>query len=836
MKNTTRKISSNIRLSVSVLLLFSVLSIFSVYILRLKLLQNAQEMGTYFTQNYSAEEQNNITIYQTLMELGTQYLDEQTANGLEWDKMQSWISDLFDNISNMLGNQSVNLYAIIDDQIIAANASQGMQTYDFHNTDWYQQAIAAQGKPIFTNVYPDPITGKQIVTIAQKGTQTNSVLVFDVFVDNFHTYTNHSPLPDGACYFLCDQTGTPLYYASDSNLSYTQAMTYMQSIFPGIADGSLAAYDANVTDLFGRAQGVYYSKMSNGWISVVTIPFDTILYELHRVIAVFAVIFVLFVGGVAILTVQDFRMNRKIKRVDDTARVLGNSYYAIYRIDYERNTYETIKSAPDVQRILSKRGRYDVLLHTMEQFVDTGTYEAFADSFSIENIRKLVAEQVYDFGGDYLRQFGEIKKWVNVRLLFDSALPPSEVVLCFREVQQEKTQQLKQIALLQSALESAQKNEAAKTDFFNNMSHEMRTPLNAILGLSELARNHLDDGQKMSTYLDKIQYSGKQLLDLINDLLEIARLERGNLSFDCTPMDLQQCVTECTEIFQALAVREKKQFSVSISISDTMVMSNAARISQILNNLLSNAFKYSDAGAIISIVVKQCGAPPTANYQITVSDTGIGISPEFLPHIFDSYARETRFTAKNVIGTGLGMPIVKRLIEEMNGQITVESQLGKGTTFTVTLPLAVAQSIQENVSQPASVSFTLAGKRILLAEDNQINMEIAKEILSIHDVEVTPAWNGKQAVQAFQDSAPFYFDAILMDMLMPEMNGCDAAKAIRASDRPDAKQIPILAVTANAFAEDIAMTKQAGMNAHIAKPIDFELLCQTLSHFIQKSE
>lgn len=834
MKHATKKIPSYLRISVLVLVLFAVLSVFSIHILRVKLLQNAQEMGTYFTKNYSAEEQNNITIYQTLIELGTQYLDEQTARGSEPEKMQRWMDDLFSNITTMLGNQSVNLYAVIDGKLMSANAWPDMQTYDFRATDWYQQAIAAAGTPIFTNVYTDQITGKPVVTVAQKGTLTDNILVFDVFLENFHAYANHSVLPEGACYFLCDQTGVPLYYATDSDMSYTQALTYMQSIFPGIQDNSLAPYDANVTDLSGRAQGVYYSQMSNGWISVVTIPFNTILYELRRFITIFAIIFVLFVAGVAVLTVRDFRMNRKIKRVDDTARVLGNSYYAIYRIDYEHNTYEVIKSAPDVQPILGKQGQYDVLLHTIEQVVDAGTYQAFADSFSIQNIRKLVAEQVYDFGGDYLRRFGQLKKWVNVRLLFDAALPPSEVVLCFREVEQEKTEQLKQFALLKSALESAQKNEAAKTDFFNNMSHEMRTPLNAILGLSELARSHLDDSKKIATYLDKIQYSGRQLLDLINDLLEIAQLERGKLSFDCAPMDLQKCVTECTEIFQALAVREKKDFSVFFSLTDTMVMGNAARISQILNNLLSNAFKYSHAGASISISVNQCGAPPNANYQIIVSDTGIGISPEFLPHIFDSYSRETRFTTKNVIGTGLGMPIVKRLIDEMNGKISVQSQLGQGTTFTVTLPLTVTQP-ESPKDTPASVHFTLAGKRILLAEDNEINMEITKEILFMHDVVVTPVWNGKQAVQAFLDSEPFYFDAILMDMLMPEMNGCEATKAIRSSDRPDAKQIPILAVTANAFAEDIAMTTEAGMNAHIEKPIDFELLCQTLSHLIQNS-
>ena len=275
---------------------------------------------------------------------------------------------------------------------------------------------------------------------------------------------------------------------------------------------------------------------------------------------------------------------------------------------------------------------------------------------------------------------------------------------------------------------------------------------------------------------------------------------------------------------------------MSFDMEDAIVMGDFFRIGQILNNLLSNAFKYSKAGAQIFLRVKQLNQQEHTKYQIVVQDTGIGMSREFVERIFEPYARETRFGAQKVSGTGLGMPIVKSLVSQMSGQITVDSELGKGSTFTITIPLETVRETEkpEQEETEAASQFSLEGRKILLAEDNDFNMEIATEILSMHGVQVTQAWNGAEAVLLFRESLPFSFDAILMDMQMPEMDGCEAARNIRAMNRPDAQVIPIIAVTANAFAEDIAMTTEAGMNAHISKPIDFEVLCRTLEEWIGK--
>ena len=293
-------------------------------------------------------------------------------------------------------------------------------------------------------------------------------------------------------------------------------------------------------------------------------------------------------------------------------------------------------------------------------------------------------------------------------------------------------------------------------------------------------------------------------------------------------------------MFRPQAEKEKKDFEISINLKEEQVYGDFFRVGQILNTLLSNAFKFTREGDSIAVSVRQIDHQKHAKYQIKVSDTGAGMSKEFLERIYLPYERETRFGAKYVLGTGLGMPIVKSLVSQMGGEIVVESTLGEGSTFTVTLPLEVAQDEPEVCGKktwsPAGAADGLRGKHILLAEDNAINMEIATELLHMHDMSVTQAWNGREAVECFQSSPPFGFDAILMDMQMPEMGGCEAAKMIRGLDRPDALEIPILAVTANAFAEDIAATVDAGMNAHISKPIDFEILSTTLRELIQRQE
>lgn len=284
---------------------------------------------------------------------------------------------------------------------------------------------------------------------------------------------------------------------------------------------------------------------------------------------------------------------------------------------------------------------------------------------------------------------------------------------------------------------------------------------------------------------------------------------------------------QCVSPFEIQAQSEGKRFEVNIDITSPIVRGDPSRLTQILNNLISNAVKFTESGDSITVSLRQLKRSKHGRYVFVVKDTGRGMSEEFLPRLFEPYEREKRFGAQNVAGTGLGMPIVKNLVSRMGGEITVDSTSGKGTRFVVMLPFSVSN--EGLAAEKEETDFgKLEGKRILLADDNPLNREIVTELLSIKGMEVSVAENGREVLEKFEESEEFFFDAILMDVQMPEMDGCEAAGKIRALNRADAEDIPIIALTANAFPEDIARTAAAGMNAHLCKPIEPELLWSTL--------
>ena len=374
------------------------------------------------------------------------------------------------------------------------------------------------------------------------------------------------------------------------------------------------------------------------------------------------------------------------------------------------------------------------------------------------------------------------------------------------------------------------------------MSHDMRTPLNAILGFQRAGAGSIWTSRSGAAgYLDRIDSSGRYLLGLINDILEMARVEHGQVQLESRPFDLRKCVDDCLAAFRMQAGREGKALRENFAAGPETVVGDERRIQQILNNLLSNAFKFTPAGGEITLSVRQTETGEYGRYEFTVADTGIGMSPEFLRRIFEPYAREMRFGDRAASGTGLGMSITRSLAALMGGEIQVESEPGKGSRFTVVLPLPSAEPGQAEpaaeaaaraAARPDAGAFTLEGLSLLLAEDNEINMEITTEMLAARGVRVAQAFDGAEAVELFRQSAPFAFDAVLMDMQMPGLDGCAAARQIRALPRADAQSVPIIAVTANAFAEDVAATAAAGMDSHISKPIDFKKLAQALEQLL----
>lgn len=896
---TIAKQLGRMRLGLVLLVCFVALTLAGGAILRQTLLQNAHESNTALSRYYAAETNSSLTMYRSLLEFGTESLDVRMERGESWTELEDWVEMYCERLRSVVGDDAINVYGVIDgtpltvgdwgelaEQDVTTDAVTGATPdIDMSTRAWYREAMASPGETIFTDVYQDALTGQNIVTVARACWAGNAVLAFDLYPENFVFQYQQQDLPEGASFFLCDSAGNLLY--RETSLTNERGIDdYIRDLVTRIEAGELKGADAYIIDLDGRERVVDYAQLDNGWYSIVTAPREVILGSLDTVNVLFGCMVAAFATGIGILAVRDLRRARTMERTNETVRVLGNSYYAIYLVNYEEGTYEMIKGSDYVRRRIAKKGPYADLLRTAAEVIERDTFEEFEESFSAESIRRLVAGRVRDYGGDFMRRFGDEYRWVNVRVLYDESLDPEEVVLCFREVDQEKQRQLQERQYLKEALESSKQSIQTRQAFFNNMSHDMRTPLNGIIGLTELARQHADDPAVTTDYLERIDRSGKQLLALINDILDISRMEQGSVALNNEQMDLVQVLSDCAVPFQLQAEREGKTFDLAFDVRDRTVMGDALRLSQVLNNLLSNAIKYTNSGDAVHVRAEQLvgdatsagAAGAVASYRITVADTGIGMTEEFLGHLFDLYAREQRFGTQQTVGTGLGMPITKNLVEQMGGTLEVTSEVDRGSTFTVTIPFARAAegasgagaaaagsaagadavaadagadvaaaaisveaprpvaSATPAVAAPAPTAenllASLAGKRILIAEDNAVNMEIATEMLGMAGLETEQAWNGREALDTFAASPPGHFDAVLLDMKMPEMDGCAAARAIRALDRPDARTVPLIAVTANAFAEDIVATTAAGMDAHISKPIDFHLLCQTLAELI----
>ena len=408
--------------------------------------------------------------------------------------------------------------------------------------------------------------------------------------------------------------------------------------------------------------------------------------------------------------------------------------------------------------------------------------------------------------------------------------------LAHRKQEQEKDEKYKTELLI--AAKKAEAANEAKTEFLQRMSHDIRTPINGICGMVNMADHYADDMEKQKEYRTKVKEASNLLLELVNDVLDMSKLESGEIVLEEVPFNLSSISEEVLVVIEQMAAEqnirimwEKKE------IIHRNFIGSPGYVKRVMMNILSNAVKYNrENGHIyISCMEIPAGQPGMTTMEFVCRDTGIGMTEEFQKHIFEPFAQEHTGSRTKFAGTGLGMPIAKNLVEKMGGAITFESEEGTGTTFVIRVPFKIDMNADKREKQKDVSEKSIKGLHILLAEDNELNMEIAEFMLQNEGAEVTKAWNGQEAVELFRKSKPGEFDVILMDIMMPVMNGYEATKKIRSLDREDAKMIPIIAMTANAFTEDRLRAKEAGMDEHIAKPVDGKLLINIIYKLMKHS-
>ncbi len=402
-----------------------------------------------------------------------------------------------------------------------------------------------------------------------------------------------------------------------------------------------------------------------------------------------------------------------------------------------------------------------------------------------------------------------------------------------QKMEQEKDE--KYTADLLIAAKKAEAANEAKTEFLQRMSHDIRTPINGIRGLVNMADYYADDMEKQAEYRTKVKEASNLLLELVNDVLDMSKLESGEIVLEEIPFNLSSISREVFVVIEQMAAEQNIQIAwEKKELTHRDLIGSPGYVKRVMMNILSNAVKYNrENGQIyISCVEIPSEQPEMTTMEFVCRDTGIGMTEEFQKCVFEPFAQEHAGSRTKFAGTGLGMAIAKNLIEKMGGTITFESEKGVGTTFVIRVPFKINLDVDKR-EEPKEVSEkSIKGMHILLAEDNELNMEIAEFVLQNEGAEVTKAWNGQEAVELFRNSDPGEFDVILIDIMMPVMNGYEAAKRIRSLDREDAKNIPIIAMTANAFAEDRIRAREAGMDEHVAKPVDAELLIKVIHKLV----
>ena len=400
--------------------------------------------------------------------------------------------------------------------------------------------------------------------------------------------------------------------------------------------------------------------------------------------------------------------------------------------------------------------------------------------------------------------------------------------------EQEKDEKYKTELLI--AAKKAEAANEAKTEFLQRMSHDIRTPINGICGMVNMADHYADDMEKQKEYRTKVKEASNLLLELVNDVLDMSKLESGEIVLEEIPFNLSSIYREVFVVIEQVAAEQNLQIVwEKKEITHRDLIGSPRYVKRVMMNILSNAMKYNrENGHIyISCIEIPSGQPETTTMEFVCRDTGIGMAEEFQKHIFEPFAQEHAGSRTRFSGTGLGMPISKKLIEKMGGTITFESAEGIGTTFVIRVPFKIDLDVDIREEQADVSEKSIKGLHILLAEDNELNMEIAEFVLQNEGAEVTKAWNGQETVELFRKSESGEFDVILMDIMMPVLNGYEAARRIRSLDREDAKKIPIIAMTANAFTEDRIRAKEAGMDEHVAKPVDAELLIKVIHKLVK---
>lgn len=541
-------------------------------------------------------------------------------------------------------------------------------------------------------------------------------------------------------------------------------------------------------------------------------------------------------GCLSLIILAQYIRRTKMKRKEKEyhlINVIASIYSANLALYPEENIWKPIVMSKRLEKVISHITQADRMLDTFNRERVAPAYqEAFGEFLKLKDLEERLGDRRF-IGYTFEDVEGLWYQALLIPQKFEQDDHKQIVMLVIRDVSEQKRKEMTYQEDLRVTAEEAERANAVKTDFLKRMSHDMRTPINGIRGLVNVGKNHIHDVDKIEECLDEIMRSSDMLADLVNNVLNMSKLESGGIQLTEEAFDLQEMLDDVERFVNVQA--ERKQISLQINAAEVEhyhLIGSPLHIRQIFQNIIENAVKFNmDSGSVNVVCRELVSDENTVELEMVCADTGIGMSEEFQKHVFEAFTQEDTSARTTYSGIGLGLAITKKLVNCMNGEVSFESERGIGTVFTVKLPVQIDRAYYQ-LSEKKDPLQVMKGLQILLVEDNELNMEITEYMLTEQGAVVTEAWNGKEAADIYESCESGTFDVILMDIMMPVMNGLEAARCIRASEKEDAQSIPIIALSANAFDDDIAQSLAAGMNMHLAKPLEFQKVIEAIAALV----
>ncbi len=991
-KSKRKQLFKKMRNNLAMLVMFILVILLCTHILHSSLVENTNKMGLALVENYSSAEVSNMRTCESVLSISVNYIEEREKDDVSIEELREGLYPFMDGLIDMYGEDNIQIYGKAHGGSAAVSNNPEMESRlegNVEDMDYYQGAMAAGGEIYFSPAYVDDATGLPIVTMCKAIPATGSFLAMDMRFSCFEKNNENLKLPQDASYYLVGRKGTLLYYKTSSDSQYQECQEQADALIENVEhrNGSQILEDIKSSD--GVARNVYFHHMSNGWTAILTIPEEEILTGVGTFHFISIMVALL---GVALILFQAFMEYKHAKR---SQRLLEERDLMAERNRIYQNAMNgTARAYRTIYYIDVPSGRYETLYPHRGKESESGDYnkEFVSSRFELGIVAKEHQEEIQEFlelsnilekleREDHIElQYKRIVQddkyeWCSAAITVAEMGEehPLAVTLAVRSIDDIILKEEKQKEMLALAAERAEAANVAKSDFLSRMSHDIRTPMNAILGMTAVAGMHIDEKERVLDALSKITISSKHLLGLINEVLDMSRIESGRVSLTENNFCLSDTMESLIAVFHSQMEAKGLTLHVNIiNVEHEDVVGDEQRLQQIFMNILGNALKFTPSGGEIRIQMEEKPSRIAGSgcYEFTFEDTGIGMETDYIQKIFEPFSRAADSRTGKIEGTGLGMTIAVNIARMMNGDIKVESVLGKGSKFTVMVYLkldditqedidafsklpvlvvddeemacesacdilnglgmdaeyvldgdaavrrmveakeagreyavvildwkmpgksgvetareirgtigdsvpiiilsaydwsdieaeAVAAGIDAFIEKPlfkSRLTWVLkdvlglggtrkaataletfqeqdfSGKRALLVEDNEINIEVAAELLNIVGIQVEQAMNGQLAVECVKEHEPGYYDLIFMDIQMPVMNGYEATRAIRSLGREDLKVIPIIAMTADAFADDIRRSEEAGMNGHISKPVDVQKLEEALKAWIR---